>query len=162
MTRTETVSRSAFAAAIGVSPQMVSRYIAAGLPRLPDGRLDPAAAHAWLEENRVSPDTTTGQGYALSKAKLEAAKAGLAELELAAKSAKTLDAAEVRQLLSTMVIQVRDGVMALPGLLCDRLATMSDPIAISLLLEAEIRRILQRFADAAERDLGAEVPTDGE
>ena len=151
------MTRSMLGAVLGVSHTTVSKWISLGLPVGVAGRLDPVAARVWLDQNRVSPDTATGQGYAVAKGKREAAMASMAEMQLAKMRDQTLDAAEVRQLLSSMVIQVRDGFMALPGLLCDRLAVMSDATDIMLLLETEICKVLQRFADAAARDLGAEV-----
>src|SRR5271170_6435444 len=81
--RTELVSQSEFARRQGVSKQMVTKYVGAGLP-LHDGKIDVREARAWLRSN-TTRGAAKGESFASARARKEASLADLRALELAVK-----------------------------------------------------------------------------
>jgi hypothetical protein len=48
------ITKSALARQLGIRPSAITRHVHAGMPVLPDGKLDLDAALRWLDEN-VNP-----------------------------------------------------------------------------------------------------------
>ena len=152
MTKTaKGMARSAFGEAVGVSNAMVGKWIKLGMPKRPDGLLNAAACHAWLEANVQRRIEKPSEAFTDAKTRKESALASLRELELQRKRGELIDAAEVRLAASSMVIRFREKLLALSAELCDKLAGMSDAVAVLLLLEDAIRRALQELADESEK-----------
>jgi hypothetical protein len=60
-----TITKSELAQTLGVSRSRVSQYVKCGMPVEPDGRIDEAAAAAWVKTNVVPEDGGWGQSSRL-------------------------------------------------------------------------------------------------
>jgi len=120
-----TISKGAFAERTGVTPGRVSQMIGDGLPVEPNGKIDPRAAEAWIDEN-VDPEKRKawqtrrdGEGDSGPTAKLtriraehETAKMELAKLELARKSGALIDREAARRAVYARARMERDAHLA--------------------------------------------------
>lgn len=153
----EPVTKTRLADLLRVSKSRVSQYIADGLPVLPDGRIDPEAARAWVEARldpaRRRPETggaglRADPGYAQSRARRAAAEAETAELDLAQRKGTLVTVVAVEQAAVRVFGRAVAAFSEAWPALAPELARMTDPVAIAERLAAEQRRIMDDINEA--------------
>lgn len=105
----------------------------------PDGKLN--GRDAWYivtAQNALDPDTE-GLNPVREKARLDAAKADIAEIELATLRGDRIPADEVRELLDRVASVVRTNILAIPSKVA--------PLLHGKLTEAEREQLLSREID---------------
>jgi hypothetical protein len=132
---------------IGVSRQMVQRYVELGMPTLDGKRIDPVKADKWREENIQSPADET---FADARRRKESALASLRELELKKAGGGLVDRAKNDKALFGIFRQLRDGLLLIPTRTAATLAIETDHNKIHTLLTKEIRELLHATADQIE------------
>jgi transcriptional regulator with XRE-family HTH domain len=135
----QTITAALYAKCLGVSKQMVSKYVKAGMPTLPDGSIDPAAATAWRNANISRHDDET-----LTDARKRdlGLTADLKEQELRRRRGELLEKAEVEKQWSDLLLNFRKAMLQLPGRLAPRVVNLKDLAAIHALLDKEVRQVL--------------------
>jgi hypothetical protein len=114
MAKVEKLTRSVFAKSVGVSSSMVTKWIAAGMPKRADGLLDAAVCHSWLTANiQQRTGEVAGERFSDAKARKESALASLRELELSVRQGKLLDVAEVRETWSRHIAAAKNRLLML-------------------------------------------------
>ena len=165
------IGKAAFAKHIGVVPSRVSALIKRGLPVGPDGKIDLAAALAWMKAhceqqarftdrgiNRVvgspgaEPSGAPGADdavlpFAEAKALRETYLARMARLEYGAKAGTLLDAAEVEARWAAVLSSVRGRLLAVPAR-CG--------VRVPHLTPSEVAQIADEIRDALA-ELGGEI-----
>lgn len=156
-----TITKAEFARLLGCAPARVtewSRDILKPPALTPDGRVNPRlAAEALVAAGAVLPaappattaETTEPPSYDESRARHEAAKADLAELELAARRTELVQAATAEGLLFAATRAFRDGLMTWPVRVAPEMAARLGvaPAALLVELEGGIREFLMALAD---------------
>ena len=154
----ELVTQAEYARHRGVTKQAVSKAVKAGKIRLLDGLIDPREAdQTWLRRDvqtsappvqgpAVRPAAPAPEGprltaadYWEAKAARERAQAALAELELAEREGKLVDAGEMVAGQFEIFRQLRDALMATP----ERVAAEFPAETAALVYEATAREIRQ-------------------
>ncbi|NLV29657.1 MAG: hypothetical protein GXY47_00760 [Acidobacteria bacterium] len=95
--KNQLLSRADFAAAQGVSRQMVDRYVKSGMP-LQDGLIDPEQAQTWIAQN-ILARSKPGESYNEARTRSMVAEAGIKEMQLDILRGRYIDAEEMRELL---------------------------------------------------------------
>lgn len=174
----EAVTRRELAAELGVSPQAVSKAVAAQrLTRGPDGKFDrEASLAAWRAtagghgaetgrfggrrpddfgsdrpENGHANGGLASEGYYRGRAVRETFRAKMARLEFERQSGLLVPADAVRRTFYEAFRAVRDGLEVLPERLDAPLAAEADRAKVREILRAEIRRVLADLSAAAKR-----------
>jgi len=171
------VTQAEYAKLRGVSPVAVHKAVKAGRITLIDGKIDPVVANVqWEANTRKRVDTAaapaqpellaaasaggqapaaqvaeSGDGYNVSRARIAAAEAEMAELRLAEEQGKTIRVDAIRQALATAFAGTRDALMQIPARLSAVLAAEPNPAKVHDLLEAELHTALAQLATLRER-----------
>lgn len=116
------------------------------------GELNPymARGDAPLGANGVRP-------AANAATRLKEAQAERARLELDERKGLLIERAEVVQVVTDAVREMRDGMLGLPGRLAGQLASMTDAVEITRLIDASMRELLEQMAAIFERLAKPEV-----
>ena len=152
-----TLSKSAFARAVGVSPGRVSQMISKGLPVEGDGKIDVARGRLWISEN-VDVGRSVAQGQSpfafteekhrhtltAEKTRLAKEQADAAELRNAVLRRDLVKASDVEREWSGILRKVRSGILAVPSRVRQQLAHLTAHDAA--VIEAEIRLVLEDLA----------------
>lgn len=170
----ESITKSALARHLGVTPQRVSQYVRRGLPTLADGKVDLDAALAWLAVNGQTQavyqdrgvhkagakprpnadDATPTEGgntfelmsYADARAKRESMLAHKAQLDLDERRGLLLDAGEVKRVWLDKIVNARSRILAVPARVAAALPHLT--AADVSKIDAEVRLALAEMADA--------------
>lgn len=149
------VTKSAFAALIGVTPARVSHMISMGLPvRGVDGLIPAAEGKQWYADN-IRPRSKS-QAEALAergqaRADREHYEAELARIKVEERTGRLVDAAEVRAATFERARRERDMHVGFAARVASVIAseTGADEARIFALLDREMREHLTRLADMA-------------
>lgn len=142
-----TMTQAALAVELGVSRQMVSRYVQAGMPVGKDKRIDARAARRWIKANLAGKSGDGGaETFSGARARKEAALASLRELELQHKRGEVISTLDVALDVAEMLRALRDGMLSLPDRLGPRLAAEDDAATCVGLLRDEIRLLLTKLS----------------
>lgn len=154
-----TLSKKAFAEAIGVSPPRVTQLIEQGLPVEASGKIHLGKGRAWYMAN-IDPARRRGVGGGDpssrgARAELERTRADLAALELATKRGQLVDRATVERTTFTQARNERDAWLAWVGRASATIAaeTGADATATFAVLDRLVREQLAGFADSRLEDL---------
>lgn len=85
--------------------------------------------------------------YAKSRAMRERYQAEMARLLWQQKKGELISRAEVRRIAEDYTIQLKMAALAVPDRIAAQLAAESDPAAVHHILDTELRRVLEQFAD---------------
>lgn len=171
-----TISIRAMAQALGVSKSQVHRDAAAGMPmasveaarmwraanhdmsRTVEGRIDrpgrgaaedlpaaPPAANAPEAADEPAPGDTAA--YRAARTEREQVRLERERLDLERERGALVEVAEVARLRYTEFRALRDALGNIAPRLKDSLATVSDPIEVERLVQAELEAVLNAFAD---------------
>jgi len=156
------MSITEYAAYRGCNPETVRNAILAGrILRNADGSIDPAIAdRQWAETTRehlsskprTQPTGATeplpGMLYSDARALKEVYEAQRRRLELQQRSGELVKRADVERAAFTRFRNIRDACFNIPARLSALLAAEKDEANVYALLEGELRRIFEDFADA--------------
>jgi hypothetical protein len=171
-----TISIRAMAQALGVSKSQVHRDAAVGMPmasveaarvwraanhdmsRTVDGRIDrparegadappPGPATDVPPEAADEPATGDTAAYRAARTEREQVRLERERLDLERERGNLVEVAEVARLRYTEFRALRDALGNVAPRLKDSLATVSDPIEIERLVQAELEAVLNAFAD---------------
>lgn len=148
-----TISKAEYAKRRGVAKATISRWISLGLPVTPDQKIDIVVANTWLEKNLLA-SKDSDDSYAVARRRGEAARAELAELELAAKRGELVPLASVKLLWSELGSQLQNGIMQVPDRLCVQLSRMTDARQIRQLMVEELTHALKALSRTPVPSLG--------
>lgn len=128
---------------LGLSASAVSKGIRQGMPTT-----SAAAARRWRAAN-VKARSPAAAGTALTAARVrrEEAAAGLAELKARRLAGTLIDAEAVAKTWTAVAHDIRAAFLQLPARLAPMLVGR-DLLAIRNALDQEVRRVLERLADA--------------
>jgi len=162
----ELVTQAEYARHRGVTKQAVSKAVKAGKIRLLDGLIDPREAdQTWLRRDvqtsappiqvpAVRPAAPAPEGprltaadYWEAKTQRERAQAALAELELAEREGKLIDAGEASAVNFDIIRQLRDALLAAP----ERIAADFPGDIAARVSESSSREIRQAIEAAIAR-----------
>lgn len=151
MANRTTVTVAAFARAQNVARSGVYKWARRGMPRLPDGTINLAAARRWLRQNVVRKQQHGGKvaaGVSLLQARRRRlnAEAAICEMKARAMAASLVETAACRLAWNAHVKHVRAVLLAIPAELAPQLATITGVLQCQQLLDREIRRVLEELA----------------
>jgi phage terminase Nu1 subunit (DNA packaging protein) len=157
--------QSEIAAALGVTPAVVTRLKARGMPVH-----DIEAARVWRMQHvraRVTAPPPAGapavppaaaptgardsdgdDGYWHSRSRREAAEAELAELKLAEQRGDLVRAADVRAAYAKRAAGLREALLQIPARLASVLAAETDHARVHDTLQAELHAVLSQMVQA--------------
>lgn len=151
------VTQAEFAKLIDKNKSYVTRLKQAGrLVLTEDGLVDLEASHARLAETADpgrAPQGGAGQppvkvtSYNDARTRNELAKAQTAELELAVKQGKLVDADEARLFAADLAASFRAALEILPDRLAPELVALKDTEAVRAVLVEEFERVLTDLSD---------------
>lgn len=155
------VTKSAFAASIGVSKSRVSQLVAQGLPVTPQGLIDPAEASEWIERN-VDPNRRRGRTVPATgtlssvKAETEAEKLKHLRLDYDRKAGNLVDRAAAESAIFARARMERDAHLSWVVRVAPTIAAELglDADKVFRLLDREMRRHLEEVADTPLEVLG--------
>ncbi len=128
----------------GVSTRAIEKGLASGrYARLRDGSIDPASLSGPPDRGPASQ----GPDLARTRATHEVLKARLTKLELDEREGRLINAEVAASLWFRKVRAVRDRLLDLPAKTCAPLSGMDDPAAIRVLLDRELRQVLEELTD---------------
>jgi len=135
-------SRAAFAAAQGISRQMVDRYVQSGMP-LQGKMVDPKLAREWIKKN-ILARSRPGETFAEARTRAQIATAGIREMELEILRGRYIDAEKMRDALERIYIGAREVWLQAIGKISARLG-----------LEAAQEKIVKEIIYAALTNLSS-------
>ncbi len=152
-----TLSKSAFARVVNLSPGRISQMIRRGLPVEPDGKIDIARGKIWIQEN-IDPRRSAAQPQGRlsferpdqisQRERLAREQADNMALKNAALRRELVPAVEVQKEWEGMIRQARSAILAVPSRLRQMIGGLSaDDVA---LIDAELRRALEELSDVGE------------
>lgn len=165
MTQPLTITKAEFARRLGVNPSRVTQLIREGLPVEPDGKVNEAAARAWIDANldqhrrEARKPGSTGAGPAGTATQLRsthlALKARLLQLELEQRQGALVQRKAVDRFLFERARLERDSWMSWPARIAPGLAAAldADPAALEAALGRLVREHLQELADTPMGDI---------
>ncbi len=150
------MSLRAYARHRGVSLPAVQKAIATGrITTLPDGQIDPAVADRdWAENTRYSAshdddgETFGASQYTKARAVREHYQARLAKIEYEERVGSLVSKDEIQVAAFNLGRQARDAMLNIPGRLAAQLAAETDEAKCFELLDGEIRKALNGFAES--------------
>lgn len=150
-----TFTRNGFAKFCGVSPSLVSAWIAGGMPAKAgrqgrEAEIDAEKAIPWVILHRETPPGSQRERLAKEQADKIA-------LENAAKRGELLFSAHVAEVLSALSADLAARHDAVPGRVAGELAGITEPAVIRSRLLDELRSVRAAFADAAGKLAQPEV-----
>ncbi len=165
------ITKAQLARRLGVTRARITQYAAGGMPVRPDGRLDLAAALAWIESHvdrsaaRTPPATVAADPGAVSpgsgqvdparaliiaRAKKLLADARRAERRERAEAGELVDASRVAEYTRFLSGVVRDQLLSQPDRLTQRLAAAKSSEEIYQIVRADVHCTLAALAKAIE------------
>ena len=148
--RNEVATKAKFARQQNVSRAMVTKWVCAGMPVRPDGRLDVREASAWLTAHteRKPRTKTKAEGNTLvgARRRKENALAELREMEAAERRGRLISRAAVERAWTEIGVQFRDALMGLPARVCNRLPAEWRR-EVQTVANDEVRGVLTALAD---------------
>jgi hypothetical protein len=154
--------------ALGVSPSLVTRLKARGMPvhsveaavawrdvnlswrRSKGVRLDTAAAQMHTDPPSQVAVPLTGATVWENRARREAAEADLAEIRLAELRASLVKVDDVRSSYARRVLALRDSLLQLSARLAPVVTAESDQARCQALIDAELRQVLQMVTEDSQ------------
>ena len=155
------MSVRAWARSRGISHGAGTRAVAAGRVTLrPDGKVDPRKAdRQFADRTRARVDgrlpgaqAAAGRLYRDARTKRETALARLAELQLAERSGRLVDAGEVTQWAFDQARHARNALMAIPARVAGVLAGLVDPAEIERRLKREVEAVCVELAKPRRKE----------
>ncbi|AVO48482.1 hypothetical protein C6568_03805 [Melaminivora suipulveris] len=150
------ISQKDMAAALQVSPALVSDYVRRGMP------LESVEqARAWRSENvrvrtgaQAAPPGLAGGDYYASRALREAEEARLAQLKRMELEGQLIRLDAVRTVAAGVLASTREALLQLPARLASVAAAESCPVRVHQLIETEIHQALAHLAALPTRVVG--------
>ena len=144
---------------LGVAHQSIAALVRRGIiDRGEDGLYDvdeckarilasvgPSGKTAKKLMNEERPDTEAAN-YQESRALREAAEAAIAQIKLAELRGEVIRLDAIRSTWAAKISSVRDGILQIPARVAPRLAAESDLVAITTMLEIELRQVLGQLS----------------
>jgi phage terminase Nu1 subunit (DNA packaging protein) len=148
------LSKSAFAAEVNLSPGRVSQMIKQGLPVEPDGKIDIARGKIWIQEN-VDPRRRAAQPqgrFSFERKPVESERDRLAReqadnvaLKNAALRRELVPATEVEDRWAGVLRRIRSKILAVPSRVRQASPHLTGHDIAAL--DAELRKALEDLAD---------------
>jgi len=152
-----------YAAHRGCALETIRNAILAGrILARPDGTIDPDSADRQWQENAKAPasgargqalretgatEAYAGMMYADARALREVYEAQRKRLELQVRAGELVSREGAEKAAFTRFRMLRDACMNLPSRLSARLAAEKDESSVYTILESEVRRVFEDFAD---------------
>lgn len=149
------LTKTAFAARLGVTAGRVSQMIKEGLPVLPNGRIPVDAAESWYQANvrqKISGAANTSRDLSQVKLQREAAQRDLLLMEIERKTGAMIDRKAVELALFDRARGERDAHIAWVSRIAPALAAELG-VDLSLLYAALDREMRQHLQDLSETPL---------
>ena len=143
-----TVTSGDFASLFEVSRRTVESWKREGMPHLKRGILLLEGVRWWRAERFKELD-----GLKEARIKKERAKAKIAELDAAEREKSLIRREEAIQWVSLFLIEIKQAIWTLPRRFAAELAALTDDKEIELLLQREVRRILEILATGKKRGM---------
>jgi hypothetical protein len=153
--QTGLVSKSRFAALLGVAPSRVTQLIASGLP-VENGKIDPAKGRAWYEAN-VSADRRKQrpEGHFSAAEELKRLRVEQARLDLERSRGALVDRQEAEDAIFSRARAERDAHLAwaarIAPVIAQRLGINPSPLFAEL--DRELRLHLAQLAETPFQEL---------
>jgi hypothetical protein len=154
------VSKSQFAAILGVAPSRVTQLIAAGLPVEAGGRINQVEGRRWYEQNiSINRRKARPDGHTSPSGELQRIRAELASIDLERAKGNLIDRRAAEDAIFTRARSERDAHLAWAARVAPAIAQRigSDPSKLFLELDRELRAHLAKLAETPLQDL----PHDG-
>lgn len=161
MTDESTITKSAYAKHLGVTPQYVTHLVKTGKIPTRDGRINVAEADAALERSRspaqshasvlelgrLGEEADYNALYIKSRALHEEEKARLAKYKADEMAGALLPADQVRLDFFDIAKTVGNAILAVPDRVANELAATTQPERVHQILSGELRRCLEDMAE---------------
>lgn len=135
------------ARALGVSRQMLNRYLRAGMPRGDDKRYDLATVQRWLKDQELGKPSVDGS---TARTELMIAQRVKIELETAKMRRELLPAADVRQAVQAIAATVAGQLDALPPRVAPQIVGAASITTVIGALRFELHAVRIAIADEIE------------
>lgn len=149
----------------GGSLAAVQKAIKSGRISLVDGKIDPDAADAdWVRNTSVEQQgrgagggerpsalvgVSGGESYIDARARSEALRAQMMEIDLAEKRGELVSAEDIRRALADKLTATRDELLTIPERVAGKVASSKDPVECAAVIEQAIRLALRHLATQA-------------
>ncbi len=155
------ITQAELAAAMGVSRQIIANHIKKGMPT---DSIE--AAKAWHTQNvgvrakRKSPlKKGVDEDFQTARTRREIAEANLAEMKEAESAGRLVAIDAVRAAWANRVSSTREALLQIPSRMAPALAVQTDLNEVTLMLDAEIRRVLTDLARPQAYQMPTAKPT---
>ena len=142
------LSKAEFAKDQRVSKTMVTKWIAAGLPVTPQGRIDRAKAIEWLKANTTRP-TAKLETYVEARARKERSLADLRELDALQRRGEVVAVNDAFDILEEFVSVCRARLLAIPTTAAPELVGQPDLAKVQAVLKRHVYDALNELASGA-------------
>jgi hypothetical protein len=145
--RITTESKAQLARRHMISRPMVSKYGSLGMPVLPDGRIDPKQADAWIAANIDRREGASSSGNLTeARTRKENALAGIRELELKKRKEELLEKSQVAAEWGKLLSTFRNRMLYIPSRISQKIGSVTDDRERRAIIEHEIKEALKTLS----------------